>query len=221
MQIVSNLMSVIAGKELLILVVFIVLGMTLYGHNRGLVRMLVSAASIAISLVIVNILMPFVQTHLQESHLIRNFVRNWSEDLFSGQFGSSGDSASPLFELLGLDRAAENLGAVLAGFAVRILCFVLLFLLTSVVLRMIAHMLDLMTKIPIISGMNQLGGAFIGCAEGVFYVWLLMILITLMPGMKLCQAALQQIEGNELLTLIYENNMILKFVAGMFLGGAG
>lgn len=219
MQVLQTLQNWISGKEVLILVLVLVVGMTLYGHNRGLVRMLVSAASILISLFVVNLLLPFAEAQLQNSAGIQAYTKAWSEKLLSEQLST--DSASPIYQLLGLDRVAENLGEYLAGFAIRILCFVVLFLIVSFVVKLLAHVLNVMTKIPIICGMNQLGGAFVGCAEGVFYVWLLMLIVTCMPGLAFSQEAIRQIGDNALLTLIYEHNFIIRFFAGMLLGGAG
>ena len=213
MQIFETLQNWISGKEVLLLVIVLVVGMTLYGHNRGLVRMLVSAASILISLVVVNLLLPFAEKLLQNSSGIQAYTKAWSEKLLSEQLNA--DSAAPLYQLLGLDRVAENLGEYLAGFAIRILCFAVLFLVVNLVLKLLAHVLNVMAKIPIICGMNQLGGAFVGCAEGVFYVWLLMLLFTCTPGFAISQEAIRQIGDNTLLTLIYENNFIMRFFAGM------
>lgn len=195
-------------------VVILVVGMTLYGHNRGLIRMLVSAASILVSLIVVNLLLPFAESWLSGNEFLQSAIADWSARMFA----STSSDYTPLYELLGLDRLAEHAGMYLAGIVIRVVCFAVLFFLINGFMKVLAHILNVVAKIPIICGMNQLGGAFVGCAEGVFYVWLIMIVLTLTPTASLSHAALIQIGNSPLLSFIYQNNLILQMLTGMFGG---
>lgn len=208
-----ELLDWMKGKEMMAVVLLLVVGMTLYGHSRGLVRMLVSAASILISLVVVNLLLPFAETYLSGSGFLQHAIANWSADLFRE---NAPVDYSPIYKILGLDMLADHAGSYLAGIFIKIFCFAVLFLIINCFMKVLAHVLNLVAKIPIISGMNQLGGAFLGCAEGVFYVWLIMIVLTLMPAAWFSQAALSQIGDSSLLSFIYQNNLILQLLMGVF-----
>ena len=97
-----------------------------------------------------------------------------------------------------------------------IICFLVLFILIRLLIRIFVKVFDLITRLPVISGLNQLGGAAVGFLEGVIYVWIAMAIATLTPTLQLSELILSQTAANEFLAFIYQNNLIVQFILGIF-----
>ena len=111
-----------------------------------------------------------------------------------------------------MENAAQALGEVVLN----IICFLVLFILIRLILRLLVKVFDLITALPVVSGLNQLGGAAIGLAEGVIYVWMAMAIAALTPTWSLSAVILSQTEASEFLSFIYQNNLIIQFILGIF-----
>ena len=84
---------------------------------------------------------------------------------------------------------------------------VLLFLLVFLLVRFLAVWLDLVAKLPILSGMNQLAGAALGGIEGLLLIWVAGLIVGACGQMDWARAVLGQIEGSVWLSFLYRNNL--------------
>jgi uncharacterized membrane protein YkgB len=96
------------------------------------------------------------------------------------------------------------------------LTFVLLFIVITVLVKVLMNVLNLVAKLPVISTFNSAGGALIGLAEAVVIIWIACIVITIASTTEWGQAVCKAISENELLSFIYDNNMIQKMITGIF-----
>lgn len=211
MNMITELINSHENSVLIAFGVFLLL-MTLYGHYRGFIRMAVSMASAVISFLLVKWMLPAVTAAVGSTPFFREQTRKLSEGLFL-----SGEEAdySALYRQLGLDRVAEATGEYLAGIIINVVCFIILFVLINLLLKVAAHFLNALTALPILHGTNQILGAAIGFAEGVFYLWILMIALAFMPAAGFSEAVLSQIIANEFLLWLYQNNLLLNILAGI------
>ena len=65
-----DILDSIRGKEVFLVVVIFLTAMTLYGHYRGLIRMLLSAASILIALALADLVLPQTRAFLIEEGIL-------------------------------------------------------------------------------------------------------------------------------------------------------
>ena len=75
--------------------------------------------------------------------------------------------------------------------------------------------LNMVARLPVISGINRLAGAALGGAEGLFFIWIAGLLITLLSATAIGHLFLQQIEGNPWLTWLYDHNMLGRILMGV------
>lgn len=73
----------------------------------------------------------------------------------------------------------------------------------------IGRVLGLVSKIPIIHGINQGIGIFAGAVYGLLLVWVGMCIIALCIGSDAGRMLYSYVQENELLLLLYENNPII------------
>lgn len=221
------------------------LGMVLYGHYRGLIRLAVSMAALVVTLAAVHFAMPYVGTFIRE----KTPVYGWITDSVSGAFGI-GEEALPdmqmpaaqrqfieelrlpddlkelliennnntVYDLLGVDAFAEYIGSYLANVIINFVGFVVLFLLIYISLKLLAGALDLVAKLPILSGMNQLAGAALGGLQGLFFLWLMSLLVTAFAATSWASAVLDQIEASPWLSFLYHYNLVSRLALGIIRG---
>ncbi len=222
------------------------LGMVLYGHYRGFIRLAVSMAALVVTLAAVHFAMPYVGTFIRE----KTPVYGWVTDCVGDAFGIHEEEALPdaqmseaqrqfieemrlpddlkelliennnheVYDLLGVDAFAEYIGNYLANVIVRLVGFVVLFVLIYVALKLLAGALDLMAKLPILSGMNQLAGALLGGLQGLFFLWLASLPVTAFATAAWASAVLDQIEASPWLSFLYHYNLISRLALGIVKG---
>lgn len=74
--------------------------------------------------------------------------------------------------LLGAETSEEFVPAFLAGAAINVIAMITAFLVAFIAIKIVAGMLDIATRIPIIHQVNKLFGAALGVMIGLFVSWL-------------------------------------------------
>ena len=118
------------------------------------------------------------------------------------------------YKKLGVTDFAHYLTGFIASILLNIAAFIVTMLVTWVIIRAILGALQLFSRLPVIGLADRIGGLIAGALEGLFVVWVLFLIISLLsgtePGMKL-QA---WIDESFVLEPICEANIFLKIVSG-------
>lgn len=223
------------------------LGMVLYGHYRGAIRQAVSMLALVITLVVVNLVMPYAASFVKEKTPVHDWINKSVSEAFHIDELSDSPSVSQLpaaqrqaienmklpeemkslliennnhevYQMLGVDIFAEYVGNYLSSMIINMMGFVILFILVYIALHVLAGVLDLMAKLPILSGMNQLAGAFLGGLQGLFYLWIAALVITACSGMSWASYILGQIEASSWLSFLYHYNIISRIAIEIIKG---
>lgn len=75
--------------------------------------------------------------------------------------------------------------------------------------------MDLFSRIPVLNGLNKIGGFIFGLFNGAVYLWIACIIITIFAGTGWGQEIFAQINDSVILSYIYNNNYLLSFLANM------
>ena len=123
--------------------------------------------------------------------------------------------ADDAVQRLGAEALQDYVGSYLADIMLRILVFVVLFLTIFILLRVLVFWLDLIAKLPILSGLNQIAGAVLGGLEGLVFVWIGCMILTLASGTGLGGQIMSQVDISPWLSWLYENNLLSYLVLGL------
>lgn len=212
-------------------VIIILAGFTLHGYIKGLVRVVFSLVSIFLTIVFVTWMTPYVSDFLEKTPVYHNIQEKCVESIqgkTQTQIEQETDNQTPLTiagieipkewqELLShktadgiLEQSGiyEEIGDYVAGIIINIIACILTFIIVFLVLRILINILDLVAKLPVLNGINHLGGTIAGALEGVIVTWILFFVITLCQSSELCQGLLQDINQNSFLKILYENNLV-------------
>ena len=230
-----EILEFIKGREVLFIAIIFIIAMTLYGHNRGFVKMALSFASVIIALVVVNAATPYVSEFVSESPYISGYVQEKMRELVTNEEESSEEEPDPdrdketlsdgillpeslregigegIYEGLGIDELTDQIAGSLSKMIIKAIVFVLLFIIVSIALRVLIRLLSLVTNLPVICGMNQLMGAGIGFAEAIFYIWIFMLVMSWLPLGDHFSLIMSQIRESDFLNYLYKNNLISVF----------
>lgn len=207
--------------------------MVLYGHYKGFIKLAVSAAALVITLFIVQAAMPQVTSILKSNTGIYNFFedgmrkamgieemvnteepseqREYIEGLSLPQQLKEAlleNNNNEAYRVLGVETFTNYIASYLANSVINILGFLILFAIVFAVLHIITAWLDLVARLPIISGINKIAGALLGAAEGLFLLWLLCLLVMVFSGTQMGMYLVAQIESSTWLSYLYSHNLL-------------
>lgn len=117
-----------------------------------------------------------------------------------------------IYKALAIDNFKDYINNYLAGVIINALSFVITFFVIMAFLWALCIALDLISKLPLLNGVNKTAGLLAGLLHGLVIVWVFFLIITVFGGTKIGQQALEMIGESEILSFIYNNNLLLKFI---------
>jgi len=207
------------------------------GLVRGLVKEVVSIALVFVSIALVWFLNPYVNRFLREVTPIESKIEEQTRNLLGDQLESGkiipADRQQEIIESLGLpdiitDALVKNNNAeeykelnvntfidYIVEYPVNIvmngLSFLITYLLVTILLRVLVFVLDIFTRLPVVHGLNKLGGALIGGAKYVIFIWIGMLVVTMLCNTEAGRTVMGMIERDRFLTFMYNWDLILKY----------
>lgn len=218
------------------------LAMVLYGHYRGFLRIAVSMVALIATLVIVRMGTPYMTNFLLQNTGIHAAVERGLMGIAGVEDVAEEEVRLPagqrmlieqlnipeqmkealiennnneVYRLLGVDAFMDYIGAYLTNMVLNVICSIVLFLVVYIGIRLIMGWLDLLAKLPILSGMNQIAGAVLGGIQGLLLIWVLFLVVTVCSTTVWGRAVLGQIEATPWLMFLYQNNIFNWLVAGI------
>lgn len=213
------------------------IGMVLYGHYKGFIKLAVSAVALIITFAAIHVAMPQVTDFLKNNTKIYSTFEESMKDAL--KIEDSADSAEPsgqrtiieglelpkqlkeallennnseVYKVLGVETFTQYIASYLANSIINIIGFLVLFVIVFAALNIITVWLDLVARLPILSGINKIAGGFLGGAEGLIFLWIICLFVTAFSGTAGGKSLIQQIESSSLLSYIYDHNLLSSFV---------
>jgi len=120
-----------------------------------------------------------------------------------------------VYRMMGVEIFRDYVGGYLADTVLKAAVFVVLFVFVYLLLKVLVIWLDLIAKLPILSGINKIAGAALGGAQALIFIWILCIVLTVFSRTELGEAIFVQIDASPWLSWIYNHNMLANLVLGV------
>ena len=209
------------------------------GFARGFIKKSVSAVSVILTLVLVTYLTPQITTFVREhTSLHRNLQEKCTEFFLDKQYDESlktdqvmmieemkrpenikkmllENNNEEAYQVLNVSAFSEYIGAYLADMIINAMTYFLSFVVLWTLLRAILLAVDIVAKLPILHGINQLAGGILGLAESVVLIWIVFLLAGILCNGELGQQLFSLIRDNQLLSLLYNWNLIMNVIFGL------
>ena len=91
--------------------------------------------------------------------------------------------------------------------------FVGVYLALSLILFIIVRTSDLISKIPVIKGVNKLLGCLTGAAEALILVWVFFFIIIMFLGNSIGGRLLKDVQESVFLSYLFNNNYLFRFIS--------
>lgn len=211
------------------------------GYKRGLIREVVSLICVFLSMSIVWFVNPYVNQFIRETTSIYETVEESCQEFVEKKYNTqtgSGESQSAfinemnlpdllsnglvqnnnsdIYEYLAVTTFSDYIAQYLARMAVNGISFLISLLMSTILVRSVTWMLNLVSRLPVISGMNKIAGAFLGAAKFVIVIWILFLALTVICNTEAGAAALQIIKKDYILSCLYDQDILIKIFMSIF-----
>ena len=229
-----EILEMLSGRWLEVAVAAYLIGMMLYGHYRGFIRIAVSVMSLFITLFAVRVAIPQTAAWLEhntalyetmkESALKASGLDEKMDEMAqtAGLAGKAGERAviesleipdqvkklliennnGEVYQEMGVQIFEDYVGKYLADRVIRVIIFTVLFTVFYASLHIVIVWLNLLSRLPIIYGLNKIAGAVLGLTEALIFVWIGCLVLTLFSGSPIGRSMIDQINGSIWLTCV-------------------
>ncbi len=222
----------------LLLVVLVVLGFYVWrGYHNGLVKTVFAIFTMIIALIAATVFSPFLSNVLQDNESIYGFI----EEKVNSVVNVDQEVQSKAEEQLSIDNMPfpdyfkevlfennnnviydemniSNFDDYISGYITRMilnaLSYFIIFLTVFIVLKVIANILDIISKLPIINAVNKMAGLAVGLIQGLIVIWILCIILNILSSTELGNTLFKMVSESPVLSFIYNNNLLVHYVMG-------
>lgn len=213
------------------------------GYRRGFIKEIVSFFFVFLALALAWTINPYVNTFLMEKASLYEKIQESCRDFSGSQNvaeGNGGDeetedsliSQLPLPEILQKNLTANNteeayqylavdtfgdyISEYLARAIINGLSYLIAYALANLILRVAMLILDMIAGLPLISGANRLTGGIVGVAKGILFIWIALLLLTILCSSDIGKKGLELVENDSILRALYKHDVLVNFFMDIF-----
>ena len=194
-----------------------------YGYKRGFVKIVLSMVAMLVTIILATILTIPVSKIVADTSIGKGVresvdklvVENKVIDVSSISNMELPDTIlNPIIE--GAENTTETLqtyvATALADTIIKAITFLVLVIVIYIIIKIVISVLNIVTKLPILNGVNRGAGAVVGLIQGLLFLWIGCLLLAACGDKEWAQYIFEQINNNSLLETIYNNNMIILLI---------
>lgn len=218
-----------------IIVIILILVATFRGYKKGFIKTGFGLLSLFIALAITFMFHQTAVEYVKENTGVEEWISNYlynldvNETISGDKFeddekvvlSESGENfinnlPQAIVDLIGLDEIKENAKITIVekivDFTVRLLAFIVVYIITKLVLTIIVFILDSIAKLPVIKQFNELLGLILGIVLGFIQVYFICAIITLISSLAVVDGVIVAINNSMFAHFLYDNNLLLQIL---------
>lgn len=214
------------------------------GFRKGFVKEIVSVFFMLISFLLVWAVNPYVNTFVKEYTPVYDTIQDKCQTLVSEQIGNKKtldkeeqnqvmenmelpdllknalveNNTAETYCYLAVSTFTEYISDSLAVMAVNGISFLISFVLSAAVIKLLGFILNVLTKLPVINGINKIAGAAVGGIKCIIFIWIAFLVLTLLCNTTLGQQGMALIQQDAFLNFLYSQNVFVKVFMSVFYG---
>lgn len=214
------------------------------GFQKGFVKEIVSVFFMLISFLLVWAVNPYVNTFVKEYTPVYDTIQEKCQTLVSEQIGNKKtldkeeqnqvmenmelpdllknalveNNTAETYRYLAVSTFTEYISDSLAVMAVNGISFLISFVLSAAVIKLLGFILNVLTKLPVINGINKIAGAAVGGIKCIIFIWIAFLVLTLLCNTTLGQQGMALIQQDAFLNFLYSQNVFVKVFMSVFYG---
>ena len=214
------------------------------GFRKGFVKEIVSVFFMLISFLLVWAVNPYVNTFVKEYTPVYDTIQDRCQTLVSEQIGNKKtldkeeqnqvmenmelpdllknalveNNTAETYRYLAVSTFTEYISDSLAVMVVNGISFLISFVLSAAVIKLLGFILNVLTKLPVINGINKIAGAAVGGIKCIIFIWIAFLVLTLLCNTTLGQQGMALIQQDSFLNFLYSQNVFVKVFMSVFYG---
>ena len=214
------------------------------GFRKGFVKEIVSVFFMLISFLLVWAVNPYVNTFVKEYTPVYDTIQDKCQTLVSEQIGNKKtldkeeqnqvmenmelpdllknalveNNTAETYRYLAVSTFTEYISDSLDVMAVNGISFLISFVLSAAVIKLLGFILNVLTKLPVINGINKIAGAAVGGIKCIIFIWIAFLVLTLLCNTTLGQQGMALIQQDAFLNFLYSQNVFVKVFMSVFYG---
>ena len=128
------------------------------------------------------------------------------------------NNTAETYRYLAVSTFTEYISDSLAVMAVNGISFLISFVLSAAVIKLLGFILNVLTKLPVINGINKIAGAAVGGIKCIIFIWIAFLVLTLLCNTTLGQQGMALIQQDAFLNFLYSQNVFVKVFMSVFYG---
>lgn len=223
---------------LLAVVLVILAGYSINGRRRGFIKTVFTLFSTIVALVVTVWVSPVISKEVQQNDKIMSYVNEKVSKVI--EFKDKNDKESEqenfidklllpksikktltennktdVYKAMAVDSFEDYISGSISRIVINAGVFLAIMLILTIGLALLCEALNIISKLPIINGLNKSAGLFAGFLHGIIIVWIGCIFLTMLSSSKFGQTIFVMINDSPFLSIIYNNNLILQFVTNL------
>ncbi|WP_310602234.1 CvpA family protein [Anaerosporobacter sp.] len=227
---------------LVIAVAAVLVVFALKGRKVGFIKTIFSIFSIVIAIVVSSAVSPYISKTLRANEKFYNYIYERVDDVVNLKVEDKKKATvaeqteainglslpesikknllenknnSEVYKALQVDTFKEYVNGYITMLAINAIGFIITYIVVTILLFIICAALNIISKLPIINGLNKTAGLLVGLFEGLLIVWMLCIVLTAFSSTEYAQKLFELIKESEFLSALYNNNLLLKYITNM------
>ena len=214
------------------------------GFRRGFVKEIVSAFFMIISFLLVWVINPYVNTFVKEYTPVYTVIQEKCQDMVMEQMDNRKvldkeeqaqvvesmelpdllkntlveNNTVETYRYLAVSTFSEYISDSLAVMAVNGISFLLSYIISAVVIKLLGYILNVLTKLPVINGINKLAGGAVGGIKCVIFIWIALLVLTLLCDTSLGKQGMELVQKDTFMNFLYNQNVFVKVFMSVFYG---
>lgn len=224
---------------LFIAIVALIIYMTVRGYRRGFLRIVVSFIGTIVIIIAAREAAPYVTDYLYNNTDAYEKIELGIEEMFKDA-NEKYDNSIPenqiktidsynvpdslknnliinntaeMYKTLVVDVFEDYVSRYLANTAIKAAGFVLAFIVLIIAFRLLLTVVNIISRIPIIRGINQFIGGCLGFVESLIIVWVFFFVAVMFIGNESGSYIFRMIADSEFLTLLFNTNILLGIIS--------
>lgn len=214
------------------------------GYRRGFVREVVSTFFVILSFLMVWMINPYVNTFIREHTPVYGKIQESCREFVQDKIGerkSTGEEEQidfienlnlpallkrnleennnvEVYRYLAVNTFTDYIADSVTLMVVNGLSFLISFLTATILIRAVTFALDILSKLPVINGANKMTGVLVGCLKCIIFIWIALLVVTLLCNTEFGRKGLELIQGDTFLRFLYDQNIFVKVFMSIFYG---
>ncbi len=224
------------------IVVIGIIGLNAFiSYQRGFIKTLFKFVSLIVSVMVTMYVYPYVSQFLIHNTGVYATIKDWIIGLLKLEGASetaqtTGDQInfigglqipeafkhilvtnnnSEIYNLLDVNNLGDYIGGMVATLIINIIAFLGVFIIVSILMKVVISLVDLVSKLPVLNQINKLGGLVIGAIIGVIVVWFLGLVISMLSANPSVANVYETLQVSEVAKFFYDNNLLMKVVTNI------